>query len=57
MNQRLIAPQPIAPLARLLLGAVTEAAAACAASAIPVQTGREHAAAFRSLIEGLRPVV
>jgi AcrR family transcriptional regulator len=54
MDQQLIAPQPIEPLARLLLGAVTEAAAACAASASPAQTGREHAAAFRSMIEGLR---
>lgn len=54
MDQQLIAPQPIEPLARLLLGAVTEAAAACAASASPAETGREHAAAFRSLIEGLR---
>lgn len=54
MDQQLIAPQPIEPLARLLLGAVTEAAAACAASASPAETGREHAAAFQSLIEGLR---
>ena len=54
MDQQLIARQPIEPLARLLLGAVTEAAAACAASASPAETGREHAAAFRSLIEGLR---
>jgi AcrR family transcriptional regulator len=54
MEQRLIARQPVEPLARLLLGAVTEAAAACAASASPAETGREHAAAFRALIEGLR---
>jgi AcrR family transcriptional regulator len=54
MEQRLIAPQPIEPLARLLLGAATEAAAACAASASPGETGREHAMAFRSLVEGLR---
>lgn len=54
MDQGLIAPQPIEPLARLLLGAVTEAAAACASSTTPAETGREHAAAFRSLIEGLR---
>jgi len=54
MKQELIAPQPVEPLARLLLGAVTEAAAACAASATPAEAGRAHAAAFRSLIEGLR---
>jgi AcrR family transcriptional regulator len=54
MKQHLIALQPVEPLARLLLGAVTEAAAACAASATPAATVREHAAAFRSLIEGLR---
>jgi AcrR family transcriptional regulator len=54
MARGLIAPQPIEPLARLLLGAVTEAATACAVSASPPQTGREHAAAFRSLIDGLR---
>jgi AcrR family transcriptional regulator len=54
MEQQLIARQSIEPLARLLLGAATEAAAACAASASPAETGLEHAAAFRSLVEGLR---
>jgi AcrR family transcriptional regulator len=54
MDQGLIASQPIEPLARLLLGAATEAAAACSSSASPRKTGREHAAAFRSLVEGLR---
>ena len=54
MEQRLIDRQPIGPLARLLLGAVTEAAAACAASADPATTGKAHAAAFRRLIQGLR---
>jgi AcrR family transcriptional regulator len=54
MDQGLIERQPIAPLSRLLLGAVTEAAAACAASADPPTTGREHAAAFERLIQGLR---
>ena len=39
MRAGLIATQPIAPLARLLLGAATEAAAACAASATPAETG------------------
>jgi AcrR family transcriptional regulator len=54
MEQGLIERQPVSPLSRLLLGAVTEAAAACAASADPAKTGREHAAAFERLIQGLR---
>lgn len=54
MDQGLISRQPAEPLARLLLGAVTEAAAACAQSASPRETGAEHAAAFRSLLQGLR---
>ncbi len=54
MRQGLIAEQPVEPLARLLLGAATEAAAACAASATPLETGRAHAEAFRSLLEALR---
>jgi AcrR family transcriptional regulator len=54
MREGLIATQPTAPLARLLLGAATEAAAACAASADPAATGRAHAEAFRALLDGLR---
>lgn len=54
MAQGLIAHQPVEPLARLLLGAATEAAAACAASADPAAIGREHAHAYRMLLEGLR---
>jgi AcrR family transcriptional regulator len=54
MDSGLIERQPVAPLARLLLGAATEAAAACAASSDPAATGREHAAAFNRLIQGLR---
>lgn len=54
MEQGLIDHQPIAPLARLLLGAVTEAAAACSVSDDPAITGREHAYAFERLIQGLR---
>ena len=54
MDEGLVERQPVAPLARLLLGAATEAAAACAASADPTATGREHAAAFNKLIQGLR---
>jgi AcrR family transcriptional regulator len=54
MDQGLIDRQPVGPLSRLLLGAVTEAAAACAASDDPAATGREHASAFERLIQGLR---
>ena len=54
MQQGLIARQPVEPLARLLLGAATEAAPAVAASADPTATGRAHADAFRALLEGLR---
>jgi len=54
MDQGLVDRQPVGPLSRLLLGAVTEAAAACSASADPATTGREHAAAFERLIQGLR---
>jgi AcrR family transcriptional regulator len=54
MRQGLIATRPIEPLARLLLGAATEAAAACAASPTPAKTGQAHAEAFRALLDGLR---
>jgi len=52
--QRLIAPQPVDPLARLLLGAVTEAAVACAGSDQPAETGRIYAEALERLLAGLR---
>ena len=54
MDAGLIARQPIEPLARLLLGAVTEAAVACAGRADIAKAGVEYARAFRSLIEALR---
>ena len=54
MDQGLIERQPIGPMSRLLMGAVTEAAAACSVSADPATTGREYAAAFERLIQGLR---
>ena len=54
MDAGLIARQPIEPLARLLLGAVTEAAVACAGRADIAKAGAEYARAFRSLIEALR---
>jgi AcrR family transcriptional regulator len=54
MDAGLIARQPIEPLARLLLGAVTEAAVACAGRANIAKAGAEYARAFKSLIEALR---
>jgi AcrR family transcriptional regulator len=54
MAEGLIGRQPPAPLARLLIGALTEAAVACAGSDDPARTGQEHALALVSLLEGLR---
>jgi AcrR family transcriptional regulator len=54
MDTGLIARQPVEPLARLLLGAVTEAAVACAASSDIKKTGADYARAFRSLLDALR---
>lgn len=54
MEAGLIAKQPVEPLARLLLGAVTEAAAACAGQADIARAGAEYARAFKSLVEALR---
>src|SRR3954453_7999899 len=54
MDAGLIARQPIEPLARLLLGAVTEAAVACSAGRDIGKSGSEYARAFRSLLDALR---
>lgn len=54
MEAGLIARQPVEPLARLLLGAVTEAAVACAGCADTARAGAEYARAFKSLVEALR---
>lgn len=54
MDAGLIARQPVEPLARLLLGAVTEAAVACAGRADIAKAGAEYARAFKALIEALR---
>ena len=54
MDTGLIARQPIEPLARLLLGAVTEAAVACAGRSDVLKAGGEYSRAFKSLIEALR---
>ena len=54
MDAGLIARQPVEPLARLLLGAVTEAAVACAGRSDVLKAGSEYSRAFKSLIEALR---
>jgi AcrR family transcriptional regulator len=54
IETRLIVEQPVEPLARLLIGAITEAAAACAWSSDPAAVGRRHADAMQALLEGLR---
>jgi len=54
MEAGLIARQPVEPLARLLLGAATEAAVACAGRPDVLKAGNEYSRAFKSLIEALR---
>jgi AcrR family transcriptional regulator len=54
VSQGLVADQPVEPLARLLLGAVTEAAMVCAASPSPSQTMRQYGEALERLLSGLR---
>jgi AcrR family transcriptional regulator len=54
MDAGLIARQPVEPLARLLLGAVTEAAVACSADQDIGKAGADYARAFRSLLDALR---
>ncbi len=54
MEAGVIAKQPIEPLARLLLGAVTEAAVAVSAGPDIGKVGTDYARAFRSLLDALR---
>ncbi len=54
MEAGVIARQPIEPLARLLLGAVTEAAVAVSAGPDIGKAGVDYARAFRSLLDALR---
>jgi AcrR family transcriptional regulator len=54
MDAGVIARQPIEPLARLLLGAVTEAAVAVSAGPDIGKTGADYARAFRALLDALR---
>jgi len=50
----LIEPQPIEPMANLLLGAVTEAAVATVASDTPAKTAQIYVDALERLLAGLR---
>ena len=54
MDAGLIARQPVEPLARVLLGAVTEAAVAVAGRSDVLKAGSEYSRAFKSLVEALR---
>lgn len=54
ISQGLVANQPAEPLARLLLGAVTEAAMVCSMSPSPSQTMRQYGDALERILEGLR---
>ncbi|MDQ8729637.1 TetR/AcrR family transcriptional regulator [Bradyrhizobium sp. LHD-71] len=54
MERGLIARQPVQPLARLLLGAMTEAAVACAGAADISEAGAGYSRAFSSLLEAMR---
>lgn len=54
MDAGLIARQPVEPLVRLLLGAVTEAAVACSYGRDIGKIGADYARAFRLLLDGLR---
>lgn len=54
MGRGLLARQPVEPLARLLLGAMTEAAVACAGAADIKKAGAEYSRAFKSLLEAMR---
>jgi AcrR family transcriptional regulator len=53
MDDGLIARQPIEPLSRLLLGAVTEAAVACSGRDLH-KAGGDYARAFQALLDALR---
>jgi AcrR family transcriptional regulator len=54
MEAGLVAKQPVEPLARLLLGAMTEAAVACAGRTDIAKAGAENGRAFKFLLEMLR---
>lgn len=54
MKAGLIGRQPVEPLARLILGAITEAALACGTAEDPAAAGQAYVMATESLLDGLR---
>ena len=54
LEQGVLAPQPISPLAVLLMGLSNQAVAAIAGAPDPVRTRRDIGAALRRLLDGLR---
>ena len=54
MRGGLIGEQPVEPLSRLILGAITEAALACGTAENPARAGKAYVAAAESLLDGLR---
>jgi len=54
MDAGIIARQPVEPLSRIILGAITEAAIACAGRSDIAKAGREYSAALKSMLEALR---
>jgi len=54
LEQGVLAPQPISPLAVLLMGLSNQAVAAIAGAPDPVRARRDIGAAVRRLLDGLR---
>jgi AcrR family transcriptional regulator len=54
LEHGVLAPQPVAPLAMLLMGLSNQAVAAIAGAENPLQARQDIGAAVRSLVEGLR---
>ncbi|BBZ55293.1 TetR/AcrR family transcriptional regulator [Mycolicibacterium phocaicum] len=54
LEQGVLAPQPISPLAVLLMGLSNQAVAAIAGASDPVRARRDTGAAVRRLLDGLR---
>lgn len=54
LEQGVLAPQPISPLAVLLMGVSNQAVAAIAGASDPVRARRDIGAAVRRLLDGLR---
>ncbi|WP_353651916.1 hypothetical protein [Mycobacterium sp. 852013-50091_SCH5140682] len=54
LEQGVLAPQPISPLAVLLMGLSNQAVAAIAGASDPVRARRDIGAAVRHLLDGLQ---